>query len=69
MPQKKGAADAEDSGLSATFKVYAATDLKSYDGKTIIKEGDFIKTIKSIDKDTDDGDVPVWTSCQSDIIR
>ena len=52
---KKGAADAEDSGLSATFKVYAATDLKSYDGKTIIKEGDFIKTIKSIDKDTDDG--------------
>ena len=52
---KKGTADEERAGLEATFEVYAATDLKNYNGDTIIKEGERIQTIKSIDKDTDDG--------------
>lgn len=53
---KKDAADAELSGLpKAQFGVYAATDLKNYDGDTIIKEGELIKMITSVGKDEDDG--------------
>ena len=53
---KKGAEDEEESGLAgAKFDVYAATDLKNYDGDTIIKEGELIKTLTSIGKDEEDG--------------
>lgn len=53
---KKGADDEELSGLpGAQFDIYAATDLKNYDGDTIIKEGELIRTLTTIGKDEEDG--------------
>lgn len=48
--------DLEQAGLGGSeFTVYAATDLKNADGKTIIKKGAVVTTVKSIAHTTDDG--------------
>ena len=53
---KKGSGEEETSGLSgAKFGVYAATDLKNYDGSIIIKKGELIKNLTSISAEEEDG--------------
>ena len=56
--EKKDASDdeKETSGLpGAKFSVYAATDLKNYDGDVVVKEGELIKTLTSIGAEEEDG--------------